>query len=1217
MGKIKKLYRFLKKLWPKGPKLKFMYAWYYKYAPVKKQQVLFESFHGKDVSDSSLAILKEFLKMKGSEKFKIYFATNDKKRDEKFIQSIGIDVNLVDITTFKYTKVLATSKYLINNSSFPAYFIRRPQQVYLQTWHGTPLKTLGKKMRMGIESMYNVQHNFLQANYIMFPNEFTRKAMMEDYNLEKLYTGKVVMNGYPRNSIFLDTKRAEEVKKQLGNENYTTMAYMPTWRGQSNYDVNQTAYNVEVNNLLQHLDDQLKDNQKLYVNFHPIVQKSITLGNYKHIEAFPMGVDKYEFLNSVDALITDYSSVFFDYSITRKPIILYMYDYDEYMYDRGMYFDIKELPFRKIYDVDTLTDCLVNEEFRDDHYDDDQEYINKYIQYDSIRAARNMVKLVFKNDTGDMPVIDYSKNKEKKRRIVWAPAVKSEAAINGLAATVDKDREIVVFEKRFFNPELSSFFHDNYADSFDYIFITKTLPRTPLEDLRKNKSERVARRLRKRDIKRCFADLPVYSEYREEYYHGEVGEWFRITEKIPVPCKIEAKDSEVCIKVSEDTLEEGQRLLLVAPKNEIVWARQITKEESEQSVIHENFVQIFKNAIAEKNRKYHLMLEVKDGYGHKRPYYFLDQELFDEKNESVTDLDKTELILGEIKDDQEVGFYSEEENEDMSFFPMLNVNTGFLQLFYGTQESVIGKNLKGQVVDIKMKGSVLELKLKFKKQEAPIDGVILAYRSKIETIEYDFDYNIVDKGEDWIIQAKIDTEQIKLEELFWDVFVLTKKDGQDIRLSAYWTRSQTIKLMFKGYQCNCSDEHIMFPYSTKGGKIAFTYRTKSPYDGLGTKVKEIMAGAIYVLLLPYWKKKRIWLVYEKFCSMAQDNGYFFFKYCMEDLEEDNSHIFYILDKDSVDWDKMQKYGKHIIPFMSLKHMIYCMAADIYIASDSKKHLYAWRTKPNIVSSRITNHKILFLQHGVTALKKVDPIFGKKGTSPMTYFTATSKFEQEIIVEHFGYKRTNAPLLGFTRWDVLEDKSKPEEKIILAMPTWRAWLEEKSAEEFKQSDYYNNYMQLLKNERLSEVLKRNNVKLIFYIHPKFKDYLGEFNISGDNIELIPFGKQPLNEIMMRCSMLITDYSSVCWDVYYMAKPVLFYQFDYDMYMQAHGSYVDMEHDLFGERYTEYNDLIDGIEKYIDNGFEIRKEDLDKIDYYFEYRDNDNSKRTYNYILEKGY
>ena len=77
--------------------------------------------------------------MPESKDFKIYFATNDKKRDQKFIDSIGLKVELVDIADFKYVKVLATSKYLINNSSFPAYFIRRDEQVYLQTWHGTPL----------------------------------------------------------------------------------------------------------------------------------------------------------------------------------------------------------------------------------------------------------------------------------------------------------------------------------------------------------------------------------------------------------------------------------------------------------------------------------------------------------------------------------------------------------------------------------------------------------------------------------------------------------------------------------------------------------------------------------------------------------------------------------------------------------------------------------------------------------------------------------------------------------------------------------------------------------------------------------------------------------------------------------------------------------------------------------------------------------------------
>ena len=73
----------------------------------------------------------------------------------------------------------------------------------------------------------------------------------------------------------------------------------------------------------------------------------------------------------------------------------------------------------------------------------------------------------------------------------------------------------------------------------------------------------------------------------------------------------------------------------------------------------------------------------------------------------------------------------------------------------------------------------------------------------------------------------------------------------------------------------------------------------------------------------------------------------------------------------------------------------------------------------------------------------------------------------------------------------------------------------------------------------------------------------------------------------------------------------------MYMQAHGSYLDMEQELFGERYTEYEKLIDGIEEYIHNGFKEKEEYTKLKDYYFEYRDNDNSKRTYEYIISKGY
>lgn len=79
----------------------------------------------------------------------------------------------------------------------------------------------------------------------MFPNEFTKDVIMEDYNLNQLYTGKVVMNGYPRNSVFLNETKAAEVSNRLGNSEYTTMAYMPTWRGKSNHDVDIVKYSQE------------------------------------------------------------------------------------------------------------------------------------------------------------------------------------------------------------------------------------------------------------------------------------------------------------------------------------------------------------------------------------------------------------------------------------------------------------------------------------------------------------------------------------------------------------------------------------------------------------------------------------------------------------------------------------------------------------------------------------------------------------------------------------------------------------------------------------------------------------------------------------------------------------------------------------------------------------------------------------------------------------
>ena len=105
-----------------------------------------------------------------------------------------------------------------------------------------------------------------------------------------------------------------------------TFAYMPTWRGAMSSGANKGGYEAEVRDLLTKFDSALTDKQIMYVNLHPLVKDKVPIEGYKHIVKFPDDVDSYSFLNAVDVLITDYSSVFFDFSITRKPIVLFMYD---------------------------------------------------------------------------------------------------------------------------------------------------------------------------------------------------------------------------------------------------------------------------------------------------------------------------------------------------------------------------------------------------------------------------------------------------------------------------------------------------------------------------------------------------------------------------------------------------------------------------------------------------------------------------------------------------------------------------------------------------------------------------------------------------------------------------------------------------------------------------------------------------------------------------
>ena len=118
--------------------------------------------------------------------------------------------------TRQYFKTIASAKYLINDNTFLPFFIKRDEQVYLNTWHGTPLKTLGKRINNDYHNIGNPIKNFVVSDYLLYPNEFTKEHMIEDYMLKGIANNKIMLCGYPRNEVFLrdDMQEVKEKKDQ-------------------------------------------------------------------------------------------------------------------------------------------------------------------------------------------------------------------------------------------------------------------------------------------------------------------------------------------------------------------------------------------------------------------------------------------------------------------------------------------------------------------------------------------------------------------------------------------------------------------------------------------------------------------------------------------------------------------------------------------------------------------------------------------------------------------------------------------------------------------------------------------------------------------------------------------------------------------------------------------------------------------------------------------
>lgn len=495
-----------------------------------------------------------------------------------------------------------------------------------------------------------------------------------------------------------------------------------------------------------------------------------------------------------------------------------------------------------------------------------------------------------------------------------------------------------------------------------------------------------------------------------------------------------------------------------------------------------------------------------------------------------------------------------------------------------------------------------------------VNSLMLKFRGKAdEVIEYSLPVQRVEAdGLKKRITLKLYLSNYEFQPFYWDLYLLINADGNSFSIKVKNPSPEVKKAInnkITGFSFTFENGYFIYPYISESNSLALTYREKPSYESAAFKIKEKLAYYTYRLTQGYWERKDIWLAYEKFAEGAQDNGYYFFKYCYDNNKKDN--FYYIIKKDSPDYENVASMNDKVVKFMSFKYMMLLYASKLLISSESKGHIYDIRIQKGRLKNALKKKKHVFLQHGVTALKRVDYVFKKTKNNAVDLFVATSDYEKEIIKKFFGYEEHEIITTGFCRWDVLEDTSKDNREIFV-MPTWRTWMDDLPEEQFIESDYYKNYVGFFKSELLKKLLADNNVKMSFYIHPKFKTYIDSFNIDHSNIKIYQYGEEKVNKLLMKTSMLITDYSSVAWEMFYQKKPVVFFQFDVEKYNAFQGSYLDMETELFGDRVFDVSQLVNSVHEYIEKDFKEKEEYGRLRNKYFKYVDKNNCERTYNAI-----
>lgn len=376
---------------------------------VNDNVIIFCCFNGKSYSCSPKAIYEYMVKNREYEDYTYIWSFKDPEKYKDLAQNKN--TTIVKHNSKDYKRALAKSKYWIFNYKIPDYLYPKKNQVFVQCWHGTPLKRLGcdlihfdNKLNTikGMKKRYKIEAS--KFSYFISPSKFASEKFISAWNLKEIGKENIIIEeGYPRNDFLFNYTMEDEkrIKQKLGieNEKRKIILYAPTYRANQHETGVGYVYKEEID--FEKLQNEIGKEYIILFRPHYFIANAFDFHKY---EGFVYNVADIDDVNELyiitDLLITDYSSVFFDFANLHRPILFYMYDLEHYRDEsNGFYIDLDELPGKIVKKEDDLINAIKQIDY-DNVYDEKFKIFNEKYNYldDGNATKRVLDKIIIQGE---------------------------------------------------------------------------------------------------------------------------------------------------------------------------------------------------------------------------------------------------------------------------------------------------------------------------------------------------------------------------------------------------------------------------------------------------------------------------------------------------------------------------------------------------------------------------------------------------------------------------------------------------------------------------------------------------------------------------------------------------------------------------------------------------------------------------------------------------